>query len=79
MGLGVPLGFFEKSRKLFFFRLKCSNGFPVETPVPGRSFIFCTLFVSMGLYFAPARGSPVSVSEHVMASQVYIKVEHIRI
>ena len=37
---------------------------------------FVLLFVIMG-FFAPARGSPASVSDHVMTSQDYIKVEHV--
>ena len=36
------------------------------------------LKVIMGLYFAPARGIPLSGSEQVMTSQEYIKVEHTR-
>ena len=43
----------------------------------GPSF-FVLLFVNLGLYFAPARGSPASVSDHVMTSQEYKKIEHVR-
>ena len=32
----------------------------------------------MGFEFSTANGSPASVSDHVMTSQDYIKVEHIR-
>ena len=40
--------------------------------------IFVILFVIMGIYFAPARGSPASVNDYIMTSQDYIKVEHVR-
>ena len=43
----------------------------------GLSF-FVLLFVIMGLYFAPTHGSPANVSDHVMISQDYIKVERDR-
>ena len=43
----------------------------------GPSF-FVLLFVNMGLYFAPARASLASVSDLVMTSQDYIKVERDR-
>ena len=43
----------------------------------GPSF-FVVFFVIMGLYFAPVRGSTASVNDHVMISQDYIKVEHVR-
>ena len=74
--------FFEKSRIMFlffFFHLKSSNCFPVKTQVFGRSFVFSTFCLWWwGFEFAPARGSSVSVGDHVMTSQDYIKVEHVR-
>ena len=63
---------------VLFFRLKSSIWFPARTHVFERSFFFVLLFVNMWLYFAPARGSPASVSDHVMTSQDYIEVEHVR-
>ena len=63
----------------FFFRLKSLNCFPVKTHVFGKPFVFCTFCLkSGGFEFAPARGSPASVSDHVMTSQDYIKVEQVR-
>ena len=50
-----------------------------ETHVFGRSFNFCYFCLLLwGIDFAPARGSPASVSDHVMTSQDYIKVEKVR-
>ena len=67
------------ARIVFFFRLKSSNCFPVKTHVFGRPFFFCTFCLwSWGFEFAPACGSPASVSDHVMASQGYIEVEQVR-
>ena len=43
----------------------------------GPSF-FVLLFVIMGLYVAPARASPASVSDHVMTSQDQVKVDIVR-
>ena len=40
------------------------------------SSFFLLSFIIMGLYFVSARGSPASVSDRVMTSQDYIKVEH---
>ena len=40
--------------------------------------VFVHLLVCMGIYFAPARGSSVSVGDHIMTSKDYIKVEHVR-
>ena len=77
----IPLGVFEWSRIMFlffFFRLKSSNGFHVETHIFGRSFIFCLCLLLWGFEFAPARGSPASVIDHVNTSQDYIKFEHVR-
>ena len=45
---------------------------------PKGSSFFVVLYVMKGLYFAPARGSPARVSEHVLTSQDHTKVEHIR-
>ena len=42
----VPLGFFRSREYCFcsYFLLKSSNCFPDQTPIFGRSFIFCTFF-----------------------------------
>ena len=67
------------ARNVFFFRLKSLNCFPVKTHVFGKPFVFCTFCLkSWGFEFAPARGSPASVSDHVMTRQDYIKVEQVR-
>ena len=73
-------GLFGLGLKFFlFFSLKSSNGFHVETQIFRRSFIFCYFcLLPWGFDFAPARGRPTSVSDHVMTSQDYIKVEHVR-
>ena len=74
------MGLFGQAKGLFyfFFRLKSSNGFHVETHIFGMSFIFCHFCLKLwGFDFAPARGSPASVSDHFMTSQDYIKVEHV--
>ena len=63
---------------LFFFRLKSSNFFPFKPMFSKGPSFFVFLFVIMGLFFAPARGSPASVSDHVKTSQEYINVEHVR-
>ena len=70
------MGFWSRLKVfLIFFRLKFSNGFHVETHFFRRSFIFCYFCLLLwGIDFAPARGSPASVSDHVMTSQDYIKV-----
>ena len=73
-------GLFGQAKSLFyfFFRLKSSNGFHVETHIFGRSFIFCHFCLYLlGFEFAPARASPASVSDHVMTCQDYIKVERV--
>ena len=69
-------GLFGLGLKFFlFFSLKSSNGFHVETQIFRRSFIFCYFcLLPWGFDFAPARGSPASVSDHAMTSQDYIKV-----
>ena len=60
---------------LIFFGLKSSNGFHVETHIFRRSFFFCYFCLLLwGFDFAPARGSAASVSDRVMTSQDYIKV-----
>ena len=65
--------------EMCFFRLKSLNCFPVKTHVFGKPFVFCTFCLkSWGFEFAPARGSPASVIDHVMISQDYIKVEQVR-
>ena len=65
--------------EVFFFRLKSSIFFPVRTHVFGRSFIFCNFCLYWwGFDFAPARGSPASVSDYDMTCRDYIKVEHVR-
>ena len=70
---------FGLSYKCIFFRLKSLNCFPVNTHVFGKPFVFCTFCLkSWGFEFAPARGSPASVSDHVMTSQDYIEVEQVR-
>ena len=81
LGTVCSTGLFGQCLKciLFFFRLKSSNCFPVKTHVLVMSFIYCTLCLRwLGFEFAPARSSPASVSAHVVTSQVYIKVEHVR-
>ena len=40
---------------------------------------FFVLFEIMCFEISPAPGSPASVSDHVMTSQDYIKVEHVRL
>ena len=42
------------------------------------SFVFCTFFIMMGFELATARGGSASVSDHVMTSKDYIKVEQVR-
>ena len=63
-----------------FFHLKSSNGFHVETHFFPKVFHFLSCFCLLlwGIDFAPARGSPASVSDHVITSQDYIKVEQVR-
>ena len=64
---------------LLFFFVEIFKQFFRGTHVLERSLIFCSLlFVMMGFQFAPARGSPTSVTDFVMTSQDYIKVEHVR-
>ena len=81
LGSWCPTGVFGRSREkcfLFFFLLKSSNCFPIKTHVFGMSFIICTLCLKRwGFEFAPARGSPSSVTDLVMTSQDYIEVEHV--
>ena len=77
----VPLGFFERSRIMFlllFFVWNLQIVFPLKPMFSKGPSFFVLLFVIMGLYFVPARGRPASVSDHVMTSQEYLKVEHVR-
>ena len=77
LGAVHSLGVVWSRLKVFpiFFRLKFSNGFHVETHIFRRSFIFCYFcLILWGFDFAPARGSAASVSDRVMTSQNYIKV-----
>ena len=76
-GSWCPTGVFWKVENnvsvLFFFW----NFFPIKTHVFGMSFVFCIFCLFWwGFEFAPAGGSSDSVSDFVMTSQDYIKVEH---
>ena len=78
LGSWCPIGLFlkvESDVSVVFFCLKSANCFPIKTHVFGMSFVFFYfLFIMMGFEF----GSDVSVSDFVMTSQDYIKVEHVR-
>ena len=66
--------------EVFFFRLKSSNCFHVETHIFGRSFIFCYFCLCLyGFEFAPARGIPAGVSNFLVTSQDAIKIVPVRI
>ena len=80
LGAVCSMGLFVQAKRLFyfFFRLKSSNGFHVETHFFGRSFIFCHFVCNYGALNLRLRGSHASVSDHVMTSKDYINVEHIR-
>ena len=75
----VLLEFFETSRIifLFFFVWILQTVFPLKPMFSKGPSVFVLLFVIMGIYFAPARGSSASVGDHIMTSKVYIKVEHV--
>ena len=70
----------SRLKNFYFFHLKSSNGFNVETHFFPKvfHFLFCFCLLLWGIDFAPARGSPASVSDRVMTSQDCIKVEHVR-
>ena len=64
--------------KVLSFRSEKFKKLSEGTHFFGRTFIFCTFCLQWwGFEFAPARGSPAIVSDHVMTSQDYIKVEHV--
>ena len=42
-----------------------------------RKVLHLLYFLFVNFQFRPARGSPASVKDHVMTSQIYIKVEHV--
>ena len=77
----VQLGVFERSRflVLFFFSSKIFKPFSRLRPCFRKVLhFFLLLFLIMGFEFSTANGSPASVSDHVMTSQDYIKVENVR-
>ena len=78
----VSLWSFLKDQGYCFYSFFVSNlqtVFPLK-PVISEGPSFFVLFVCNDgdLNFSPARGSPASASDHVMTSQDYIKVEHVR-
>ena len=79
LGSCVRLGFSDRSRTMFLFFLSSwiFKLFSRWNPCFRKDLHFLYFCLqSMRLYFAPARGSPVSVRDHVMTSQVYIKVDY---
>ena len=69
-------GVFWSRLKVFriFFVWNLQTVFPLKPMFSKDSSFFVLLFVIMGIDFAPARGTPASVSDHVRTSQDYIKV-----
>ena len=77
----IPLSFLERPRImfLFFFSSEVFKLFSRWNPYFRTVLHFLLiLFVIMGLFFAPAHGRPANLSDHVMTSQNYIEVEHVR-
>ena len=81
LGAMRSTGFFWKVKNNFsvFFRLKSSKCSHVKTHVFERSFIFCSFCLYWRSFkIEPSRGSPDSVSDHVITREDFIEVEHVR-
>ena len=81
LGWCCPIGFFKRSRIMFllFFPSGIFKRFSRWNPYFRKVLHFLYLcFVIMGLYLSTSRGSSANVSDHVMTSQDYVKVEHVR-
>ena len=77
----IPLSFFWKAENnvsVLFFVWSLQTVFRWNPYFRKVLHFLLILFVIMGLYFAPAHGRPANLSDHVMTSQDYIEVEHVR-